>query len=333
MLPDDLLALAAAQGGAFTRQQALTAQVASEVLAAQRRRGDLRVVRRGIYVPRADPPDDGDEAARRAHELATLRATAAGHVLRAPGDVVVSHDWAAAIHGWSLLEDLPAQPDLTRAREPGEAPDTHPGVHICGLPDDQRTTLLGLPITTAERTLVDCARTLTAEAAVVAADSALRHGCSRAGARAVAALCARWPGVKQAREVIAFADARADSVLESRSRWRLSEQGLPPPDLQLTLFTAEGRDVGEVDFVWLAQRTILETDGRLKYDDPAALWREKLREDALRALGFVVVRGYWSDSAEQLAQKVLAGFQLAPSLPVASYGHRYTARRRDQLRL
>jgi very-short-patch-repair endonuclease len=341
VLPDDLLALTAGQGGAFKREQALAAEVAAQTLAAKRRRGGLRVVRRGIYAPTTDPPDPTDEEAQRAHAAATLRATAAGHVLHAKGDVVVSHAWAAAIHGWSLLaKELPAEPDLTRAREPGEPPDTRPGLHICGLPPDHRMLLFGLPITTPPRTLCDCARTMSPEAAIVAADSALRQGCSRAEARAVAATCTRWPGIRQARAILDFADARADSALESRTRWRLAQQGLPAPELQLTLCTEYGRDVGEVDFVWREHRTILETDGRLKYQDDDkprddnVLWREKLREDALRALGFVVVRAYWSDSAEQLAAKVLAAFALAQTFPTAaSYGHRYTTRRREQMAL
>ena len=38
-------------------------------------------------------------------------------------------------------------------------------------------------------------------------------------------------------------------------------------------------------------------DGKVKYatGDPEVLWREKKREDALRALGYTVVRITWSD--------------------------------------
>lgn len=198
---------------------------------------------------------------------------------------------------------------------------------MAGLPDDQRTVVDGLPITTRARTLVDCARTLTDEAAVVVADSALRSGVGRADAEAVAATCLRWPGIRQARAMLGFADARADSALESRSRWRLHVQGLPPPDLQVTICDEHGRAVGEVDFAWLAQRTLLETDGRLKYTSEQVLWAEKLREDALRALGLVVVRGYWSDSAEELAAKVQRGFAAAQRLRSASYGYRFSSTR------
>ena len=310
MLLPLLAQLAGAQGGALTRDQVIAAGLDADDLATLRRQGALHVVRRGTYAV-----DD------------SLRATAAAHALHLPGDVVVSHEWAAAVHGWTLLEPPAEPPTLTRPRLVGAPPDTWPGLSIAGLPDDQRTILDGLPITTPPRTLVDCARTLPDEAAVVVADSALRAGVPRAAAQAVAGSCVRWPGIRQARAVLTFADARADSALESRSRWRLHTQGLPPPDLQVTICDEHGRDAGEVDFVWLAHRTVLETDGRVKYTSERVLWAEKLREDALRALGLVVVRSYWSDSAQELAAKVRRGFAAAEHLPAASYGYRFTGTR------
>ena len=55
--------------------------------------------------------------------------------------------------------------------------------------------------------------------------------------------------------------------------------------------------VARVDLL-VGARVILEFDGALKYaDDPSglSLFKEKLREDRLRALGFVVVRVSWAD--------------------------------------
>jgi hypothetical protein len=311
-----VLALADGQGGAFTRAQALTAGLAPETLARLVRTKQLRVVRRQVYAV-AGP--------RTAHAELLVRASA--RQLKV-ADSVVSHRWAAALQGFELLGNLPAEPDLIRPRPPGQEPATVPGLHVAALPASHRSTMQGVPITSKPRTLVDCARTLDVEAALVVADSAVRARSGRAAD--VLADCRGWPGIEQARTVLGLADARADSALESRSRWRLHVQGLPAPELQLTLCDAHGRHVGEVDFVWLDRRTILETDGRLKYTSDEVLWAEKLREDALRALGFVVVRGYWSDSAEALAAKVRAGFVAAQNLPAADYGYRYTPRRQAQ---
>jgi hypothetical protein len=42
-------------------------------------------------------------------------------------------------------------------------------------------------------------------------------------------------------------------------------------------------------------RVLVEFDGRVKYDDRQALWAEKLREDRIRSLGWVVVRVTMAD--------------------------------------
>ena len=56
--------------------------------------------------------------------------------------------------------------------------------------------------------------------------------------------------------------------------------------------------MGRVDFLFRAQRTIVEFDGLVKYGGAGgreALIAEKRREDALRSLGYQVVRLTWRD--------------------------------------
>jgi very-short-patch-repair endonuclease len=74
--------------------------------------------------------------------------------------------------------------------------------------------------------------------------------------------------------------------------------GLPAPELQAEIRDVGGRLVGWVDFLFREQRLIVEFEGRVKYDGADgrdALFREKRREDALRALGYQVVRLIWRD--------------------------------------
>ncbi len=61
-----------------------------------------------------------------------------------------------------------------------------------------------------------------------------------------------------------FADGRSESVGESLCRVRMAEAGLPAPDPQFVLQVRGFGDV-RVDFLLVAQRTIVEFDGRLKY--------------------------------------------------------------------
>ena len=110
-----------------------------------------------------------------------------------------------------------------------------------------------------------------------------------------------WPGVPDARRVVAFADARSESVGESRSRVAIALAGLPSPQLQWPVFL--GRTTAYTDFAWPAQRTVGEFDGKVKYgrllrpgQSPGdVVYAEKLREDAIRAEDWEVVRWTWAD--------------------------------------
>jgi hypothetical protein len=75
--------------------------------------------------------------------------------------------------------------------------------------------------------------------------------------------------------------------------------GLPLPVLQ-----HEVPELGvRTDFYWEEFRTVGEFDGKIKYgrvlrpgDDPGeVVYREKLREDALRDLGLKVARWTWGE--------------------------------------
>jgi hypothetical protein len=79
--------------------------------------------------------------------------------------------------------------------------------------------------------------------------------------------------------VVDRADPLAANWFESSSRWWLLEAGLPRPRLQVPFSDKRGR-VAKVDM--LIGRVVGEADGAGKYDDPGALFAEKLREDWLR---------------------------------------------------
>ncbi len=78
--------------------------------------------------------------------------------------------------------------------------------------------------------------------------------------------------------------------------------GLPAPDLQVVVLDERGEFLGRADFGYRARKVLGEFDGRVKYriprgiEDPGdVLFREKLREDNLRAAGWTVVRWVWAD--------------------------------------
>ena len=123
----------------------------------------------------------------------------------------------------------------------------------------------------------------------MAADAALHDGLvDRATIDRALVAAAGWPGVRQARAVLALADGRAESPLESLTRLRLHDDAFPIPDLQVWF----GSD--RVDMVFRQQRLILEIDGLEKYVGDA-LKAEKVRETRLRRYGYRVERVTWDD--------------------------------------
>ncbi len=270
--------------------------------------GALKPVRRGTYV-RGDPPDD----ARIRHALAARAALSC----LADG-VVCSHVTAAVLHGLPVWRIPLDRVHVTRGRRTGGRTGPRIRVHSAPLDPEEIVMVGGMPVTGVARILVDLARTVPFEDAVIVADAALRpddpgwrrtemasaHGAVDAAALSAAlARARRWRGTPDARRALGFADGRSESVGESRSRVALQNAGLPAPVLQWEVRGRDGRLIGYTDFGWPELCTVGEFDGRVKYgrllrpgQEPGeAVYEEKVREDRLRDQGLRVVRWTWSD--------------------------------------
>jgi len=116
--------------------------------------------------------------------------------------------------------------------------------------------------------------------------------------------------------VAVLASPLVESVGESYSRAVIEFLGFPQPELQHP-FHDRGGLIGRGDFWWPVQGVVGEFDGKGKYVDPAvrggitaeeAVYREKLREDRIRALGHGFVRWSWADvdNPDRLRRKLLA---------------------------
>jgi very-short-patch-repair endonuclease len=227
-------------------------------------------------------PGSGDNGRRRRAAL-----TAAAGVLRRPDHVVTGRS-AAIVHGLPIAA-VPQVPELTARNEVtyGRRPAAH--VHRASLARSSITSWYGVPVTDVARTLADLGRHNRRDA-IMAADAALREGLTtRLQIERALSDAVGWPYVRQARHVLALASPSAESPLESITRLALHDSGFPLPEEQVW--------IGEfrVDFLWPAQRLILEADGRGKYAQESARWNEKLRERALRRLGYQVERVIWAD--------------------------------------
>lgn len=99
--------------------------------------------------------------------------------------------------------------------------------------------------------------------------------------------------------MLALLDARSESVAESRARLIFIQAGLAVRS-QVKIADPGGAVVARADLL-IGEWVVVEVDGAGKYaDDPdgRALFREKLREDRLRELGYEVVRVTWADLAD-----------------------------------
>lgn len=290
MLLPALAKIAQEQHGVFRRSQALANGYDDVTIERFRRQGVWVPVRHGVYTT----------AERHARAMADPRLAhlleAAARRLVIAGDTVLSHETAAVFHGLALLDPIAGEPRLTRHRPDGAGRMTAHDLYVAPVPLRDRQA--GQPVTTAARTVADCARALPRPAALVTVESALHLGLDRDEVLRVLAACSGWPGSAVARELVGFASCWSESVLESLARLWFLDNDLPLPEPQLVVRDAGGRFVARVDFAWPAYRTVCELDGQLKYADRQVLWQEKRREDAVRDLGLEVVRGYWSDGAD-----------------------------------
>lgn len=310
-MDERLAGVAERQGGPFTRAQALHCGVTDDELGRMVKRRELNRLRRCAYVSQRlldgiDPVD---------RHVLFIRAV----MLAMRERVVVSHASAAALHGLPLWDVDLSRVHVTRL-DTGAARNLAGVEHHTGFVDESVIVRRrGISVVPADRAVVETALTCGFESGVALADAALHRGLAdQAGLRRWLEEFHTWPGSLAANRVVTFADGRAESVGESRARVLFAQQGLPSPDLQVDIRDPRGEFVGRVDFLFAAERTIVEFDGLVKYgagSEVAAsvVIAEKQREDWLRELGYEVVRITWADLAhpERTAARIRAAFARA----------------------
>ncbi|WP_284750937.1 hypothetical protein [Arthrobacter sp. efr-133-R2A-120] len=119
----------------------------------------------------------------------------------------------------------------------------------------------------------------------------------------------------RALRIASLAHPKAESAGESFSRAVIELLGFEQP-LQQHMIVDSGQFVARTDFWWPEQSIAGEFDSKQKYADEdmrgdwtaeEIVYREKVREDSIRALGFTVVRWSWADLEQpgRLRQKLL----------------------------
>ena len=283
------------KSGIIARSSALDSGFTDADIKNAVRGGELVIACRGAYVPTAELPQPGW---RRDQEIYRRRSLAAAEV----DDTVLTHQSAAAVHRLALLK-----PDLqrihvgvTRSSSGKRRPTRH--IH-CGLDPEDVVVIDGILVTSLARTAVDVAiaADLTGASAFAGAlavfDSALRAGATREELQEMLDR-RRRRGAVRARQALRHADGDSANPGESWSRAQMIEGRLPKPLLQRGVEVFG--DVYYSDYEW-SRLLIGEFDGEGKYltnrrpgeTIAEAVMREKRRENALKDMGFDVVRWDW----------------------------------------
>lgn len=311
------------RGGLLRRDRLRMGGLDDNVIARMRAAGIWTTVRPGAYI--------ATEVARGAAPSDAHRTLIAATLPVIDDDAVISHESAAVLHGLALWDRPLTRVAITRPGHGGGHKRRWLHTHVSPLRPDEVVTVNGVRVTSAARTVIDLARSSSFESGVVTADHALHEmAVSVEELQAARTRALRWPGATRAARVVAFADGLAESPGESRSRVQMMRLGLPKPRLQVPMWSADGAFIGRVDFYFDEFRTVGEFDGKIKYgrllpeqrdgDSVAkevgrALFKEKLREDALRAIPVSMARWVWADIDRKLmSARLNAGFRVGRAL-------------------
>jgi very-short-patch-repair endonuclease len=261
---------AAAQRGLVTCAQLRTAGLSRDAVSWRRARGRLHLVLPGVYAA-------GHDALQPlAPELAAL--------LSFERDVVVSHQSAAWI--WGLVQTPPACVHVTVIGRNARSRDgvaVHRVSHL-----DPRDVRLrdGIPATAPARTLIDFA----GGAALSQFERALSEArvLELVSDRQLTAAMARSPrraGVALMRAALQEGGPRMTRSEGERRLLRLIRQAhLPGPETNVSMLGYE------LDFLWRAQRLVVEVDGYRFHGHRAAFERDRAKDQALVAAGYRVIR-------------------------------------------
>lgn len=302
-----------ANGGIFSRAQALDCGETDRSLAVAIREGVLVRLRRGFYAP-ADIYATANSSAK--HVLHARAAIASQR-----GRVALTGASAAALHGFDIYGTCLDVVHLVRLDNGSTRTEAGIVHHSSRQNIEEEIGLYeGILASTPARAVWEVACRSSLEGGVVTADSALHQMPElKESLDALHDRFALFPGSVKGRTVIRFADGRSDSPGESVTRVQYYRYGIPIPDLQYDVFDDRGVLIGTSDFYWDDFRHLGEFDGKMKYqkllragESPSdCVFREKRREDAMRADSLGMSRFVWSDVMPRNARRTMTGLRAA----------------------
>lgn len=257
----------------------------SEALAAglTRRRLESKRFRRlfrGVYVP--------------VGVTMSFRAWLVAALLVAPKDAVISH--LSAARWWGL--DLGGDRKIHVSTRTTTVTDLR-GIRLHRRQAPIATRMVsGLPVTSPERTFVDCAgprHRLSFIWLVALADSLVHEGHTSLADLTAYCWSRHLHGVRRARHALTLAREGAESAMETLVRLMLVFARLPEPECNVTLFRDDGKWLGRVDLVYRAHKVAVEYDGRWHERSAEQRTTDRDKRERLEADGWLVIVVYDTD--------------------------------------
>jgi very-short-patch-repair endonuclease len=272
--------LAGRQHGVVARRQLLALEVGARAIDHRVDCGRLQLVHRGVYAV--------------GHRVLSQRGRWMAAVLAAGPGAVLSHRSAAAL--WGIRPTARARIEVTTPKRLHPRPGLHP--HRAVLPPDEVTTLHGIPVTTAPRTLLDLAAVLRPNEL----DRALNEAEIRRlpGPQPMLERHARHRGTVALRTLLLNARRSHRAPTEAEFLDFIRAQGLPLPETNTII---EGH---ECDAVWRDARLIVELDGFATHGTQRAFRKDRARDRRLVACGWRTMRVTSPDLTVVLAQELLS---------------------------
>jgi hypothetical protein len=289
-----LATVAAKRGGWFDHADVLAAGYSDDDIHSRIKGGCWIRLFRGVY---AEVGADHDLLAPWDQAIWRHLRTAKAAYRQADGRAVLSHQSALLLHGVQIGDLDLSRVHLTNLARLGRSTKWM-CQHAPRPPVPDPVEVEGVKLTPAPRSVVEAIRGTPYPVAVSVVDEALRREIATPAQLSEAlGLFGGRTGIGTATRALQFGDGRSESAGESRLRVLMADLGLPKPRLQAEIRDASGRLVGRVDFLFEEWGVIVEFDGALKYagKSSAPLIAEKVREDALRDLGYEIVRVTWAD--------------------------------------
>jgi very-short-patch-repair endonuclease len=213
-----------------------------------------------------------------------LRSRAAYALVSRRGGILAGHSAAELLGAGCAPPGAPAEVLVDHDVRP------HPGllVHRAAVSPDDVVLVRGCRVTSPERTAWDLARRPGLTDSVVAVDT----------------LAARWAfdpsvllgrrrprvrGGRRVEHVVALADRRSESPMESRLRLLLVLGGLPQPVVQHLLRDRSGVAVARFDLAYPHARLAIEYDGGTHLEAKGRI-RDRERDAAASRLGWMTLR-------------------------------------------